>query len=367
MPVRPRLVPLLLFVGLTALIAPGCGGSTAPPPAPAGGVPPETGGLDELSGTIHGGGSSFQDTFEQLVAADFTALVESLGGGVTISYTKSGSSDGKKSLADRSLDFAGSDSPIKDEERPNFGDRKLLYFPIMGGPITVAFNVEGLETVNLAPDTLARIFQAEITRWDDDAIAADNPGVDLPATKITVVHRSDGSGTTSNFTKYLDAASDAWKLGGGETVNWPTSTQGAEKNTGVTTQIADTDGAVGYCDLADAAKELLSVANIGNQAGEFARPTPDNASTALAEAEVAGDLTYDPLNVDAPGAYPITSPTWIIVDAEQDDRGTAELLKAYLRYLLTTGQAQAKALLYAPLPQELAARAVRQIDDIEVR
>ncbi|MCU1499956.1 MAG: phosphate transporter periplasmic phosphate-binding protein [Acidimicrobiales bacterium] len=364
---RPRLASLLTIVGVIALLAAGCGSSERAVATPDGGVAPDTDGFDKLSGSIHGGGSSFQDTFEQLVASDFSAVVQSVGGDVTINYTKSGSSDGKKSLADRSVDFAGSDSPIKDEEKAGFGDRQMLYFPIMGGPITVAFNVEGLDTVNLSPDTLAGIFQAQIITWADDAIAADNPGVDLPSTKITVVHRSDGSGTTSNFTKYLEAAApDTWKLGAGETVNWPTSTQGAEKNTGVTTQIADTEGAIGYADLADAAKELLSVARIGNAAGEFARPTPDNASTALGAAEIADDLTYDPLDVDAPGAYPITSPTWIIVDAEQDDQGRADIIKAYLRYMLTTGQAQAKALLYAPLPQDLATKALAHVDDITV-
>ncbi|CAN5573723.1 phosphate ABC transporter substrate-binding protein PstS [soil metagenome] len=328
---------------------------------------PATDGLDALSGTLNGGGSSFQDTFEQQVSSDFGSTVKDAGGDVTVTYTKSGSSDGKKGLADKTLDFAGTDSAIKDEEQAAFGDREMLYFPIVGGPITVAFNLDGVTELNLSPDTIAGIFQATITTWDDDAIKADNPDADLPSTKITVVHRSDGSGTTSNFTKFLLAAApDTWKLDAGETVNWPASTQGAEKSTGVTNVIAGTDGAIGYADLADAAKEKLSVAAVGNASGDFVTPTPDAASAALGGAEIADDLTYNPLNVDADGAYPITSPTWILVDAVQADQGKADTIKAYLNYVLTTGQEQAKALLYAPLPEDLATKAIAQIDKITV-
>ena len=228
-------------------------------------------------------------------------------------------------------------------------------------------NLEGVDTLNLSPDTIAKIFQAEITTWDDEAIAADNPEADLPSTPITVVHRSDGSGTTKNFTKFLTvAAPDTWTLDSGEEVEWPTSTVGAEKSTGVTAVIKDTDGAIGYVDLADAAKEQLAVAAVGNASGDFVAPSPDSASAALAAADVADDLTYDPLNADAEGAYPITSPTWVLVDKVQADQAKADVLKAYLTYVLTTGQAEAKSLLYAPLPADLAEKAVAQIDEITV-
>jgi phosphate transport system substrate-binding protein len=370
---RKGIAWLIALVAVLSLLASACGsdsdgssgGSTTTTAGGGSTTPPDTEGLADLSGTLNGQGSSFQDTFEQQVASDFAKLVKDNGGSATVTYTKTGSSDGKKALADQTVDFAGSDSPIKDEEKASFGDRDILYFPIVGGPIAVAYNLSGVDTLNLSPDTVAKIFQAEITSWDDPAIAADNPDADLPSTKITVVHRSDGSGTTKNFTKYLTkAAPDAWKLDSGEEVNWPSSTQGAEKSTGVTSVISGTDGAIGYADLADAAKEKLSVAAIGNASGEFVAPTPDAASAALAGAEVADDLTYDPLAVDAKGAYPITSPTWILVDKVQSDAGKAAVIKAYLKYVLTTGQAQAKALLYAPVPEELATKAIAQIDQI---
>lgn len=328
---------------------------------------PDTEGLADLSGTVNGGGSSFQDTFQQANATSFGKLVKDQGGDATVTYTKSGSSDGRKALADGTLDFAGSDGAIKDEEKASFGDRKILYFPIVGGPITVAYNLDGVEDLKLDADTIAKIFQAQITKWNDPAIADLNEGVDLPDTAITVVHRSDGSGTTKNFTTFLTkAAADTWKLDKGDTVNWPASTQGAEKSTGVTSVIKSTAGAVGYVDLADAAKEDLSVAQVAGTAGDFVAPTPENASKALGAADVNDDLTYDPIDVSAEGAYPITSPTWMLVDEVQSDGGKAAIIKAYLNYLLTTGQESAESLLYAPLPPELAEKAIKQIDQITV-
>ena len=370
---RKGIAGLLATASILALIASGCGSSDAgsdTSTTKASGSDtteaPDTSGLADLSGKIDGGGSSFQDTYQQKVSTGFDDAVKEAGGDTTVTYTKSGSSDGKKALADGTLNFAGSDSAIKDEEKPAFGDREVLYFPIVGGPIAVPFNLEGVDELNLT-EVLAGIFQAEITTWNDEAIADDNPDADLPDTKITVVHRSDGSGTTKNFTTYLsEAAPDDWKLEPGEEVTWPSSTQGAEKSTGVIAVVKDTDGAIGYADLADAAKEGLPVASIGNADGEFIVPTPDSASAALGAAEVADDLTYSPLNISAEGAYPITSPTWMLVDKVQSDQATADILKAYLNYILTTGQEDAKGLLYAPLPEDLAKKAIAQIDDITI-
>ena len=365
----------IALIAVVSLVASACGSSDSDTSTGSGGSNPTTqttkaadkDQLADLSAKLDGAGSSFQDTFEQQVASDFAKEVSDAGGSATVSYTKTGSSDGKKSLADKTVDFAGSDSPIKDEEKASFGDSTVLYFPIVGGPIAMAYKLEGVEDLKLSADNIAKIFQGQITSWDDPAIAEDNPDAELPATKITVVHRSDGSGTTSNFTKFLKAASGEWKLDAGETVNWPQSSnfQGAEKSTGVTQVVSTTNGAITYADLADAAKAELAVAEVGNAEGKFIAPTPDNASKALGAAEINDDLTYDPLNADAKGAYPITSPTWILAYQDQADQAKAETLKAYLRYVLTTGQASAKDLLYAPLPEELASKAVDQIDQIK--
>ncbi|MCU1352976.1 MAG: Phosphate-binding protein PstS [Acidimicrobiales bacterium] len=359
---KTRFASLLAIVAVLSLLAAGCGKSKSSSDTASSTPKAAAKGLAAAKSPLSGQGSSFQDTFEQKTAADFAAAVKQAGGSSTVTYTKTGSSDGKKALADKSVDFAGSDSAIKPEEKAAFGSRKILYFPIVGGPITVAYNLKGVPKLQLSPDTVAKIFQAQITSWDDAAIKADNPGVTLPPTKISVVHRSDGSGTTSNFTKFLVAAAPStWKLDKGETVNWPASTQGAEKSSGVVSEVKRTNGAIGYADLADAGKENLDVAWVKNPAGTFIQPTPDAASAALASATVAADLTYNPINAAGAKAYPITSPTWILVDAKQADAGKAASLRAYLGFVLADGQAQAKSLLYAPLPKALADKAIAQI------
>ena len=378
---RRSLAWLFALVAVLSLLASACGSSspskTASTTTTAGSgggssttaAPTDTSGMAKLTGTLHGQGSSFQNTFEQQVASDFGKAVSAAGGSATVLYTKTGSADGKKQLGDKAVGFAGSDSPIKPAEQAAYGTRKILYFPIVGGPISVAYNLKGVSKLQLSSATIAGIYMGKITTWNDAAITKDNPGATLPSTKITVVHRSDGSGTTSNFSKFLAAAAPSvFTLTPGDSVTWPNASnfQGGQSSTGVIAIVKSTDGAIGYADLADAAKANLDVASVGNSKGQFIAPTPDSASTALANATVAADLTYNPLNVDAAGAYPITSPTWILVDAKQKDKATADLLTAYLHYVLTTGQAQAKTLLYAPLPDALAQKALAQLTQITV-
>ena len=315
----------------------------------------------KLSGTLNGSGSSFQDAFDQKAKTEFAKVAS----GVTVNYTKSGSSAGKQDLANQVVQFAGTDSLIKDADKPTFKGGDVLYFPTVGAPITVSFNLSGVDALKLSPDVLAGIFQGDITTWNDPKIAADNSGVSLPSTAIAVVHRSDGSGTTSNFTKFLKAASPTvWKLDSGDTVQWPATTQGAEKNSGVASIIKSTDGAIGYVDLADAVNADLKLASVKNADGSFVEPTLDAASAALAGADVNADLTYNPLNAKGADAYPITSPTWVIVYAKQTDAKVAEALKGWISFLLTDGQDLAKSVGYAPLPTELAAKAIAQLDKI---
>ena len=378
---KGRLAWLFALIAVMAVLVAGCGsssggessatttaaGDATETTVAAGGdttettAAPDTADLSALTGKITGAGSSFQDGFDQRIITDFAKEAT----GASVVYQKSGSSDGKQQLADGTVDFAGSDSAIKDDEALAAKKADVLYFPTVLGPITVSYNLPDVTDLQLSAETLAKIMQAEITTWDDAAIKADNPDATLPSTKITVVHRSDGSGTTSNFTKYLAAAApDVWKLTPGETVDWPASTQGAEKNSGVATSISQTAGAVGYVDLIDAAKAKLAVAAIKNSDGKFVKPTPAGASAAAAGAEIADDLTYNPLNASGADSYPITSPTWILVYKSQKDPAKAELLRQFLTYALTTGQAAANEVLYAPLPSDLAAKALAQVDQI---
>jgi phosphate transport system substrate-binding protein len=361
---------LLALVGVIALVAAACGngtdttdgttttaGDTGTTEATGDGPTDEE--IAALTVKISGGGASFPDAFYQAVNADFNELA----GRELVTYAKSGSSDGRKQLAEQTVDFAGSDSLPKPDE--TFAGGNVLFFPTTAAPITVSFNVAGVDELRLTPDTLARIMSAQITNWNDAAIAADNPGVTFPSQRITVVHRSDGSGTTNNFTKYLAAAApEAWTLGSGDTVNWPAGTQGAEKNSGVATVIGQTAGAIGYVDLADAVKADLTPALLRNAAGKFVGPTEAASRAALEGAEVNDDLTYNPLNAEGEGAYPITAPTWILVYENQTDPAKAQTLRTFLRYLLTTGQSQASKNAFAALPEGLDQRALAQIDRI---
>ena len=311
--------------------------------------------------TLNGSGSSFQDAFNQKAKAEYAKKASD----VTVNYTKSGSGAGKTDLQNQVVQFAGTDSTIKDADKPKFKGGDVLYFPTVAAPITVSFNVTGVDKLSLSADTLAAIFQGDIKAWNDPKIAADNSGVTLPSTTIAVVHRSDASGTTSNFTKYLKkAAPTVWKLDSGDTVNWPASTQAAEKNSGVASLVQGTDGAIGYVDLADAVNADLKFAAIKNAAGKFIEPTLDGASAALAGTTANADLTYDPLNASGDGSYPITSPTWIIVYKKQPNAATADALKGWLNFILTDGQTFSKTVGFAALPPDLAQKAISQLSQI---
>ena len=230
---------------LAALTLAGCATSGNTPDAER--HPPATNEFASLSGTLNASGASFPNAYYQAALDEFEEVAPDL----VITYRSTGSGTGKKEFGSGLTDFAGTDSTVKDGDGPAAGS--FLYIPTVAAPITVSYNLSGVDKLQLSPDTLAKIFQRDIKTWNDPAIAADNPGVTLPDKPITVVHRSDGSGTTNNFTKYLVKAGGAdWKLGSGDTVAWPADTQGGDKNTGVAQLIKQTDGAIGYVDFADA-------------------------------------------------------------------------------------------------------------------
>jgi len=168
--------------------------------------------------TLNGSGSTFQKAFDQAVIESF----QKANSGITVNYAGGGSGKGKTDLQTKTVDFAGTDSLVKAADLPKYQGGTILYFPTVAAPITVSYNLSGVGSLKLSPDTLAKIFNGQITKWNDPAIAADNSGVTLPDTDITVVHRADASGTTSNFTTYLSkAAPGTWTLGSGDTINWP--------------------------------------------------------------------------------------------------------------------------------------------------
>ena len=333
--------------------APTSGGATTEAPA-------------DLEAELNGSGATFPKTFYEEAIAVFTDAND----GVTINYAGGGSGKGRQDLADQIVDWAGTDSTIKDEDLAGFKGGEVLYIPTVVAPITVSYNLD-VEGLQLSAETLAKIFQVQITNWNDPAIAAENPDIELPDQSITVVHRSDSSGTTSNFTKFLDKAAGAdatgtWTLGADSTVEWDPNTQAGEGNSGVAQIVQSTVGAIGYVDLSDATDAGLQVAAVQNAAGAYVLPTIEGASAAAAGAEIADDLTFSAIWAEGEDAYPITAQTWIIVYAKQTDQAKADALKAFLEFVLTDGQDLAAEVNFAPLPAELDERALAQLDKITV-
>jgi phosphate transport system substrate-binding protein len=345
-----------------ALLAMACGDSddpTASTDTPAGGAATTQ---ERLSATLNGSGATFPKSFYEVAIAGYQKVQP----GVTVNYAGGGSGTGRQNLQDGVVDFAGSDGLVKDADRPKYKG-EFLYIPTVSAPITVSYNLADVKDLTLDADTIAKIFQRQIKKWDDPAIAALNSGAKMPSTDITVAHRSDGSGTTENFTLYLvSAAPNTWTLKSGSTVEWPADTQAGNGNQGVAQIVKSTAGAVGYVDLSDATASGLQFAKVKNKAGKAVVPSVESTTAALDGAEVKPDLSYNPLNAAGEGAYPITAPTWILVYKNQTDKAKGEALKSFLRYMVTDGQKLAKDVDYAPLPTSLQQKTIAQIDSILV-
>ena len=318
--------------------------------------------LSDAVVTLNGSGSSFQTAFQQSAIEAFQKSHPT----IRINYAGGGSGNGRQQLADRVVDFAGTDAPYHAEDLAKVKGGSVLYFPLLLGPITLAYNLAGVPRLQLSPGTIAKIFQRDIKKWNDPAIAADNAGLTLPATDIIVARRSDGSGTTENFTRFLDAtAHDIWRLKKGATVEWPADTMGGSGNGGVAQIVKSTGGAIGYVDLSDAKAAGLQLAAVLNSANKFVVPTSEAASAAGDGIEVADDLVFSALNASGEASYPITYQTWLLAYVKEPDAAKRAALVSYIRYLLGDGQTLLPALDYAPLPKSLQAKALAQLDKIQ--
>jgi phosphate transport system substrate-binding protein len=320
--------------------------------APAGSAPAPSG-----SATINGSGSTFQKAFQEAAIEAFTKA----HAGATINYSGGGSGKGRQDFADMVTDYGCTDAPFKDEEKGKIKGGEFVYVPILLGAATVSYNVPEIEKLQLSAETLAKIFQREIKKWNDAAIAKDNPGVKLPATDIVVAHRSDGSGTTQNFTHFLDVAGGgAWKLKAGSTVEWPADTQAGNGNPGVAQIVKSTPGAIGYVDLADAKASGLKYASIKNAAGKFVEPNAQSVSAAGESLDVKDDLTFDSINAKGDAAYPITMPTWCMAYTKPADKAKGAVVKQYFQFMVGDGQKLLPEIDYAPLPKPLQDKAIAQ-------
>jgi phosphate transport system substrate-binding protein len=314
-------------------------------------------GNPNASGTVNGAGS----TFAAPVYQQFGSQLK--GQGITVNYQPVGSGAGVAALAQGTAQFAGSDPALTPDDKKTLTKGQPIQIPVFFGAINVSYNVPGLKSgLKLDGATVADIFLGKITSWNDPAIAKLNPGTKLPSGRITVVHRSDESGTTKGFTTFLSAYSPTWanQVGADKTVKWPTGT-GAKGNDGVAAAIKQTGGAIGYVEEAYALANHFPSASIKNKAGGFIAPTLASTSAAGDGVNVPSDLGVS--TIDAPGqsAYPITSQTFI--DTYKDPcksvgmkQGDAKAMAAFIDFILGKGQAQLSQLKYAKLPGALLSK-----------
>jgi len=356
-PVLSRSRQLFCLLATSSVALSACGGDKPKDQAAGGAAAPA-----QASGVaLTGAGATFPNP---IYTKWFDTYAKATG--VRINYQSIGSGGGIRQFTEGTVDFGATDGPMSTEQMGAVKN-DVLHVPTVLGADVLTYNLPAIGSSKLVldGDAIAGIFLGRITKWNDPKLVALNSGLKLPNTDIIVVHRSDGSGTTSNFTKYLHAAAkDVWKLGSGDTVKWPTDTQGGEKNTGVATLIKNGDGTIGYVDLSDAKASGLKFASIKNKEGRFVAPTLDGAKAALAGATVKDDVSYDPLNAAGADSYPITSPTYLIVRTKYDDAKKAEAVKGFITYLLGDGTKLAEEVNFAPLPDTLKTRALAQLDKI---
>ncbi|AEV73155.1 phosphate ABC transporter, phosphate-binding protein [Mycolicibacterium rhodesiae NBB3] len=344
-------------------------------------------GSDNNAGSTGGGsgGSSSADcggknsvtaegsTAQQNAIAEFNKVWGQSCSGKNLSYNPTGSGAGREQFIAGNVDFAGSDSALKDEQiaaaAERCGGNPAWNLPLVFGPIAMAYNVPGVDKLVLNGDTLAKIFQGQIKKWNDPAIAALNSGVTLPDTDITPIFRSDSSGTTDNFQKYLEAASGgAWTKGAGSEFQGGAG-EGAQKSAGVAQAVQATPGAIGYVEKGFADQAGIPYAQIDNGSGAV-ELTDESAGKAIDAAKFAAegnDLTLDLKSLygmqDA-GAYPLVLATYEIVCSKGYDAETAEAVKSFLKVAANDGQANLSAAGYVPLPDAFKERLVTSIDAI---
>jgi phosphate transport system substrate-binding protein len=289
--------------------------------------------------------------------------------GVKINYQSIGSGGGIRQLSEGTVDFGASDAPMTDAELAR-AKGPILHFPTVLGAVVITYNLPQVaQPLKLTGDVIAQLFAGKITKWNDSRIAALNAGVTLPAKDVLVVHRSDGSGTTYIFSDYLSAVSPEWARapGRGKELQWPVGL-GAKGNEGVAGQVKQTEGAIGYTELAYARQNHLATAAVRNTAGEFVAPSIESATAAAAGigAKLPGNSDFRISIVNAPGAgaYPISSFTWLLIPRTIPSATKHKQLTDFLRWYLAKGEASAASLDYAPLPQPLIAALTARVDSI---
>jgi phosphate transport system substrate-binding protein len=371
MTLRKRRISAVALAVAASLVVAACGSSSSSSSSSGG-----SGGSSSSStaassssasggGTINGAGSTFAAPIYSQWGQDLSSQ------GLTVNYNPLGSGAGVAGLQSGTLDFAGSD-PAEKPAEVKAGKGPVLQFPIAFGAITMSYNLSGVKAgLKLDGKTAGDIFLGKVKKWNDPEIKSLNPGMNLPSSAITVVHRSDSSGTTKGFTTFLAAYNPDWVKTAGKpdkTVKWPTGT-GAPKNAGVAQAIKQTPGAIGYVEQAYALQNGFTYASVKNKAGNYILPTLQAASAAATGVKVPPDLTIS--TIDSPGAqsYPITSQTFVVVYKDMCKAGRSQSaasgVKKFISYGLGAGQKVEASLDFAPLPATLLSKTQAQLSQLE--
>jgi len=349
-----RLSGLLVAAAALALVA--CGGvgsGTSSNPTPTANVG---------SGQLQGAGATFPEPFYTRAFYAYNQKYPQ----VSVNYQAIGSGGGIQQFTKGTVDFGASDVPMTATEIAGAGgDSTLVQLPTTIGVEAIAYNLPSVTKLQLDGTTLANIYLGTVKKWNDPAIAALNSGVSLPSTDITVVHRSDSSGTSYGFTDYLSKVSPDWKskVGVGKAVSWPAGIGGAQ-NAGVGQAVKTTEGAIGYVELAYVIQSQLQYAYLKNSAGKYLQATVGGATAAAASLTGVSPTNFSITNAPGSAAYPIVSYSWVIVKIDQADATKGKALVNLWKWVVTDGQSNGKDLQYATLPKEAQDFATAQLKKV---
>jgi phosphate transport system substrate-binding protein len=283
---------------------------------------------------------------------------------IQINYQSIGSGGGIRQLTEGTVDFGASDMPMTEEQMSKITKSKVLHFPTVLGGVVPTYNVQGVSTtLKFSGDTLAGIFLGNIKKWNDAALKKENPGVNLPGEDITVVHRSDGSGTSFVWTDYLSKVSPDWKtkVGANTSVNWPAGL-GGKGNEGVAGLVKQTPNSIGYVELIYAVQNKMDYGAVKNVAGNFVKADFNSVSEAAAGTkDMPEDFRVSITNAPGKNAYPISSFTWLLIPSKIDDATKKKSITEFLKWMMTTGQQDAAGLSYAPLPKAVISKEQKQV------
>jgi phosphate transport system substrate-binding protein len=357
----------LLLVGAVGFIAVGCGTTEESTTTSAGAATTAAPGTETTAAALEADLNGAGATFPQPVYVEWIGAFQQVESGVTVNYQGVGSGAGIQQFTEQTVDFGASDAYMKAEEltaaEAARAGAKVIHIPTVFGAIVLAYNLPGVDGLKLDSDTLVNIYLGKITKWDDAAIKALNPDLELPSTDIATVHRSDSSGTTSAFTSYLFKVSKDWEAGPGKgkEIKWPGGV-GGKGNDGVAAVVKQTEGAIGYVELAYAVQNNMTMAQMKNKSGSFITPSLESTSAAADGTEIPEDMNISVSDSANPAAYPIVTVTYMLAYDKNPDANKAAALKAFLTWALgEDGTAIATELGYAPLPSALKEAALAKV------